>query len=248
MKIIKDICYNTESKQCLDIYLPEKDAFAVLVYFHGGGFEKGDKAVRTMFIEYLTNRGVAVVSANYRMYPDAQYPDFICDAAETVSWVFNNIKEYCNAKDIYVGGSSAGGYLSQMLCFDKRWLAPYGITPMDISGFIHDAGQPTCHFRVLKERSLDPRRVIVDDSSPLYHVGEDATYPPMLILVYDDDMRNRFEQTMLLVSTLKHFEHTDNIKLKVLPGKHCCSLKTADENGDNTFGKLVYSFITKEEI
>ena len=69
-----------------------------------------------------------------------------------------------------------------MLCFDKRWLASYGISPIDIAGFVHDAGQPTCHFRVLQERGIHKHRVIVDDSAPLYHVGEDETYPPMLVL------------------------------------------------------------------
>lgn len=48
------------------------------------------------------------------------------------------------------GGSSAGGYISQMLCFDKTWLSKHGIKATDISGFIHDAGQPTCHFNVLR--------------------------------------------------------------------------------------------------
>ena len=248
MKIISDICYNPETKQCLDIYIPESHAFAVLVYFHGGGLVQGDKVTGKAFINHLTERGVAVVSANYRMYPDAKYPDFICDAAEAVAWVFQNIKNYCNVNDIYVGGSSAGGYLSQMLGFDKRWLASYGISPMDIAGFVHDAGQPTCHFRVLQERGIHKHRVIIDDSAPLYHVGEDETYPPMLILVSDDDMKNRLEQTMLLVSTLKHFGHTENVILKIIEGKHCCALKTTDENGNNLFGKLVYSFITKEEI
>lgn len=248
MKSIKDICYSQKSNQYLDVYLPENNSFPVFLYFHGGGLERGDKAVRTSFIDTLTNYGIAVVSANYRMYPDAKYPDFLYDAAEATAWVFNNMKQYGEVTGIFVGGSSAGGYLSQMLCFDKRWLVPYGISPADIAGFVHDAGQPTCHFKVLKECGIDSRRVIVDDSAPLYHVGEDETYPPMLILVSDDDMRNRLEQTMLLVSTLNHFGHTDNVILKIIEGKHCCALKTADENGDNILGKLVYSFIAKKEI
>ena len=246
MEIISDICYSPETKQCLDIYLPESNAFAVLVYFHGGGLERGDKVTGKAFITHLTERGIAVVSANYRMYPDAKYPDFICDAAEAVAWVFKNIKTYCNTENIYVGGSSAGGYLSQMLCFDKRWLAPHGISPLDIAGFVHDAGQPTCHFRVLEERGIHKHRVIIDDSAPLYHVGEEENYSPMLILVSDNDMKNRLEQTHLLVSTLKHFGHRDKVTFKIIEGTHCCALKTADENGYNNLGKIVYSFITEK--
>lgn len=146
---------------------------------------------------------------------------------------------------IYVGGSSAGGYLSQMLCFDEKWLAKYNIKPCDITGFIHDAGQPTCHFNVLKERGIDSRRVIIDDSAPLYHIGEADEYPPMLIIVSDNDMKNRYEQTMLLESTLKHFGHTEKVQLKIMNGTHCAYVNKVDQDGESVFGKLVLSFINR---
>ena len=157
-----------------------------------------------------------------------------------------NIGKYGKIKGIYVGGSSAGGYISQMLCFDKTWLSKHEIKPTDIAGFIHDAGQPTCHFNVLHERGLDTRRVIIDESAPLYHVGESEQYPPMLIIVSDNDMQNRYEQTMLLVSTLKHFGHCENVQLKVMNGKHCGYLRRTDENGDSILGKIVTEFIVSQ--
>lgn len=244
MKIITDVCYSQEHQQFLDIYLPECDSFPVFVYFHGGGLEAGDKANGyALFFEYLTTHGIAVVSANYRMYPDAKYPDFLVDGAKTIKWVFDNIKIYGNATDIYVGGSSAGGYMSQMLCFDKQWLAAQDLCPMDIKGFIHDAGQPTCHFNVLRERGLDTRRVIIDETAPIYHVGVDAQYPPMLIVVSDNDMPNRLEQTQLLVSTLREFEHTENVQLQMMHSSHCAYVRKGDENGVSVFGPIVEQFI-----
>ena len=161
---------------------------------------------------------------------------------QPMRWL-DNISEYGKINGIYVGGSSAGGYISQMLCFDKSWLSEHGIKPMDIAGFIHDAGQPTCHFNVLHERGIDTRRVIIDASAPLYHIGEDAQYPPMLIIVSDNDMQNRYEQTMLLVSTLKHFGHSETVQLKVMNGKHCAYVKAVDQNGESVFGKMVTAFI-----
>jgi len=244
VKTLKDICYCEAYGQCLDVYLPETDSFPVFLYFHGGGLEEGDKAQRfDLFIGHLVAKGIAVVSANYRMYPDAKYPDFLVDSAKAVAWVFQNMKTYGNVTGIYVGGSSAGGYISQMLCFDKKYLATHGIDPMDIAGFIHDAGQPTCHFNVLRERGIDTRRVMIDESAPLYHVGADAQYPPMLVIVSDNDMENRYEQTMLLMSTLKHFGHTDNIKLQVMESTHCAYIRKADGNGESIFGKLIADFI-----
>lgn len=244
MKSITDVCYSEAAQQYLDIHLPENDSFPVFLYFHGGGLEHGDKAGGfQMFIEHLTARGIAVVSANYRMYPNAKYPDFLVDAATAVAWVFGNMQVYGNVTGIYVGGSSAGGYISQMLCFDKHYLAAHGISPMDIAGFIHDAGQPTCHFNVLRERGIDTRRVIVDEAAPLYHIGVDVKYPPMLIIVSDNDMQNRYEQTQLLMSTLKHFGHTESVALQVMSSTHCAYIGKADETGVSVFGQLISRFI-----
>ncbi len=246
MKTVFNVCYNEKNKQYLDIYLPEAEEFAVVLYFHGGGLETGDKSNQKTFFEYMVSHGVAVVSANYRMYPECKYPDFLIDAADAIAWVFKNIGNYGKINGVYVGGSSAGGYISQMLCFDERWLAKHNLKPSDITGFIHDAGQPTCHFNVLRERGLDTRRVIIDDSAPLYHIGEAETYPPMLIIVSDNDMNNRYEQTMLLKSTLKHFGHTENIQMKIMNGKHCAYVNAIDQNGESVFGKIVLQFMKKK--
>ncbi len=239
MKSYLDIDYagNGMKSQSLDIYVPEKDEFCVFVYFHGGGMERGDKRGDTKFIEYLVESGVCVVSANYRMYPENSYPDFLHDAASAVSWVFKNIGRYGKSEGIYVGGSSAGGYISMMLCFDKKYLGAQGLSPMDISGFVHDAGQPTAHYNVLKYRGIDSRRVIIDESAPLYHIGNDKEYPKMLFIVSDNDMQNRYEQTMLTLSTLKHFGHEGKTSLKVMNGKHCAYVKHA------VFGEIIWEFI-----
>ena len=244
MREVTDICYSQETGQCLDIYLPDSEGFPVFIYFHGGGLESGDKQNQKLMSRYLAENGSAVVNANYRMHPNCTYPDFLEDAAAAVKWAFENMKEYGHVKGFFIGGSSAGGYISQMLCFDRRWLSGQGVQLCAISGFIHDAGQPTCHFNVLREMGIDSRRVIVDKRAPLYHVGEDTEYPPMLILVSDHDMENRYEQTQLLVSTLKHFGHIfPKVQLKVMAGRHCSYVDAADGIGESVFGKIIIDFI-----
>ena len=247
MKTVFDVSYGKSEAHKLDIHLPECDEFSLLVYFHGGGLETGDKKTGALFINYLTDHGIGVVSANYRMYPDAKYPEFIEDAASAVAWVYNNIKNYGKVKKIYVGGSSAGGYLSQMLCFDKKWLAFHGISNENIGGYVHDAGQPTSHFNVLRERGINKYRIVVDDSAPLYYVGLEESYPPMLVLVSDNDIKCRLEQTDLLIATLTRFGHEEKVVYKVMNGKHCAYIKLKDEEGESIFGKLIYDFISTVE-
>ena len=183
------------------------------------------------------------------MFPEARYPDFVEDSAAAVAWVKRHIGDYGTSRGIFVGGSSAGGYLSMMLCFDPRYYKAVGLAPEDIAGYIHDAGQPTAHFNVLKYGGVDPRRVIVDETAPLYHIGALPAYPPMHFIVSDGDMQNRYEQTMLVLSTLKHFGQ-DAVSLSLMHGGHCayCSPKknVRNEKGEYALGAIIRDFILKQ--
>ena len=246
MKKISDIIYGEhEGAEILDVYLPDSAATSVFVYFHGGGLDHGDKEDAKFFAPYLCERGIAVVSANYRMYPDAEYPDFIYDSARAVAWANAYMHEKLGCEKLYVGGSSAGGYLSMMLCFDKTYLASAGIDNSIISGYFHDAGQPTAHFAVLKHRGVDPRRIIVDETAPLFHIGTETEYPRMRFIVSDDDMKNRYEQTVLVQSTLDHFGYK-NFDLVVMNGRHCKYVRQIDDNGESVFGQMVFDFVSQD--
>ena len=237
--------YDLEYKDglCLDIHLPESDEFDLFVYFHGGGLTAGKRGGVEVFAKTLAARRIATATVEYRLYPEAKFPDFIEDGAESIAWLRSNIGRFGKCKRIFVGGSSAGGYISMMLCFDRRYLAKFGIAPTDIDAYIHDAGQPTSHFNVLKERGIDSRRVIVDETAPLFFVGMEDKYSPMLFIVSDNDMFARYEQTMLMVKTLNHFGHKDNVSVLVMSGKHCKYVYRADESGDGELGKVIISFL-----
>ena len=129
-----------------------------------------------------------------------------------------------------------------MLCFDRSYLESVGLAPDAVDGYFHDAGQPTAHFNVLKFSGRDPRRVIVDETAPLYHIGKEERYPRMRFIVSDNDMKNRYEQTMLTLSTMKHFGY-ENCDCVVMHGTHCHYVGARDENGNSTLGKMIAEFI-----
>ncbi len=243
--IINDIVYDEKHDLKMKIYLPDDSRdFDVFVYFHGGGLENGSRGAADLFAEDLTNKNIAVVSVDYRLYNDAKFPDFLVDSANSIAWVKANMQKYGSVRRMFVGGSSAGGYISMMLCFDKRYLLDAGVCPDDIAGYIHDAGQPTSHFNVLREKGIDTRRIIVDETAPLYFIGMEKEYPPMMIVVSDNDMENRYEQTELVMSTLRHFRYDmSKVTYKVMNSTHCGYLNKKDENGNNLFADLVLEFI-----
>ena len=243
MKSIYDIEY--KDGLFIDLHLPEEESFDLFIYFHGGGLVEGDRKNEEVFARTLAKVGVATASVEYRMYPNAVFPDFIDDCAEAVARLKEDASKYGECKRLFVGGSSAGGYLSMMLCFDGRYLERVGMKPTDIAGYIHDAGQPTAHFNVLNYGGADGRRVIVDERAPMYFVGCEESYSPMLFIVSDNDIFARLEQTMLMVKTLNHFGHTDNVFLEVMHGGHCEYVYKADDDGDGVFGKIILPFIKR---
>ena len=247
MKKLENVSYGLHPDQIMDISLSDTADFTTFVYFHGGGFEitGATKTKGEFMAAYLADHGIAVICVEYRKYPEAAYPDFIRDCAAATAWAHQHMPEYGGSGKLFVGGSSAGGYASMMLCFDKRWLAAYKLPADAIVGYLHDAGQPTTHFNVLRERGVDSRRVIVDDAAPLYHIGEAAEYPPMHFVVADDDIANRYEQTMLVLGTLKHLGYDmSRVSHQVMHSKHCRYVRELDENGESVFGKLALDYFT----
>lgn len=249
MRTYKDIPYSAvaDKDHLLDLYLPDGECDALFLFFHGGGLEWGnrDEAVKIPgFINDMTNAGFGVASAEYRMYPEAKFPDFIEDAAMAVKFVKSGIHQYCNYKKLVVGGSSAGGYISMMLCYDEKYLEAAGVLATDIDGYVFDAGQPTVHFRVLKERGIDYRRIIVDDASPLYHVGKADSYPPIELIVSDNDIENRAEQIDLLVGAMRHFGYDmSKVHLTKTHGNHVWYIKADKEDGKSVYGNIIIPFI-----
>ena len=55
MKITENIAYGVYAEELLDIYAPEEKTENVFLYFHGGGFKRGDKSTALKFAKYLTD-------------------------------------------------------------------------------------------------------------------------------------------------------------------------------------------------
>lgn len=210
-KILTDIPYYIEeirnnneyiSQRCvLDIYYPEnKENFATVVWFHGGGLSGGSKELP----DALKNRDLCIIGVNYRLAPRAKTPDYIEDAAAAVAWTFENIEQYGGDKTkIFVSGHSAGGYLAMMVGLDKSYLARHNIDADNIAGLIPLSGQTITHFTIRQEQNIKDIQPIVDRYAPLYHVRADAS--PMLLITGDREleMLGRYEENAYLRRMMK---------------------------------------------
>lgn len=251
LRIYRDLSYGEGALRTLDVYLPDGAPKATVVHFHGGGLEGGAKdgpdVVR--LAEDLTKVGYAAVLPDYRLYPAARYPDFIEDAALAARWVFANADAFGFGTRVYLGGSSAGAYLAGMLAFDRRYLSAVGLAPELFSGFVLDAGQPTTHFNVLRERDADQKRCVVDEAAILYHVVDARPARPFLILYADADMPCRPEQNLLLAATLRHAGYEESLlDVREMKGYTHCEYDFLDgADGVNLLAKEVLNFLAGDE-
>ncbi len=190
----------------LDVYYPTniKD-FPTVVWFHGGGLTGGEKEVPNA----LKDKGFCVVAANYRLSPKAKSPKYIEDAAAAIAWAFNNITDFGGDTSlIFVSGYSAGGYLTNMIGLDKRWLQVHNIDANRIAGLISFSGHAITHFTIREERGIPGIQPIIDDLAPLYHVRADA--PPLILITGDREleMLGRYEENAYLMRMMKVSGHT----------------------------------------
>lgn len=190
----------------LDIYYPESEGtYPTVVWFHGGALSSGNKFIP----EQLKNNQLVIVAVNYRLLPKATLSECIDDAAAAVAWVFQHIEEYNgNKQQIFVSGHSAGGYLTNMIGLDKKWLHTYGIDADSIAGLIPFSGHAISHFAYRESLGMSPTQPSIDEFAPLYYVRPDA--PPLVIISGDREMElyGRYEEVAYLWRMMKVVGHT----------------------------------------
>jgi acetyl esterase/lipase len=179
--------YAQGARHTLDVCRPKTATGApVIVFFYGGGWRSGSKRIYRYVAKALARRGYVAVLPDYRIYPQARYPDFLDDGALAVSWVQDNAKSFGgDPQKIFLMGHSAGAHIAAMLTIDAKWLQKVGLVPgRDIAGLIGISGP--YDFLPLKDETL---KIIFGgnrpETQPISHVTPGA--PPALLLTGDKD-------------------------------------------------------------
>ncbi len=242
MRTIFDLPYLDDSSemQLLDMYLPDREGFSTIVWFHGGGLEHGSRK-SDEYARAFVEKGYGFVSVEYRMYPNARFPEFIEDGAASVAYVLKHIGEYGGNGTVYVSGTSAGAYITMMLCMDHNYLRAFGVKQEQIGAYISDSAQQFCHFNVLRELGFDSRLERIDHRAPIYFIREDLKIRPLLLIYYHDDMKCRPEETKLMYASLQHIMPESLVCLEEIPGPHCS--RARDEDGALILVEKVCEFL-----
>lgn len=114
----KDVVYAAvdDSQLMLDLYLPPapKAKPRLIVWVHGGAWRGGSKS--DVPIVSLLDSDYAIASVDYRLSPVAKFPAQVHDIKAAIRFLRAKADQYgCDARQITIAGSSAGGHLAALV-------------------------------------------------------------------------------------------------------------------------------------
>lgn len=120
IRVVHDVAYGSDPQQRFDVYAPAnaKDT-PVILMVHGGGWFRGDKAMRAVVENKLARwvpKGFIVVSTNYRMLPRADPIEQASDVARALATAQDKAASWGGDRRKFIlMGHSAGAHLVSLL-------------------------------------------------------------------------------------------------------------------------------------
>lgn len=101
----------------LDLYNQNVPSGApTLIFFHGGGFSLLSKEDMAFPAPAFNAEGIAYISPGYPLAPGASLAELLSSTQQASKWIYEHAQELgIDRERIYVGGGSAGAYISAYL-------------------------------------------------------------------------------------------------------------------------------------
>jgi acetyl esterase/lipase len=177
------IVFETTHGLKLDVYRPLAAHNApVVVFFHGGSWARGKREWYAFVGRALAAHGYVAVLPQYRLYPAAQFPEFMLDGAQAVAYARAHAAQWGgDGEQLFLMGHSAGAHIAALLGTDARYLGEFDLSPRQLRGVIGLAGP----YDFLPIVDLALKRVfgppeLHPQSQPVNFVDGDE--PPFLLL------------------------------------------------------------------
>ncbi|MFH1603092.1 MAG: alpha/beta hydrolase [Pseudomonadota bacterium] len=112
----RDVPYGVSPAERLDLLKPSAVDAPVLVFIHGGYWQRFDKGDYAYALEPLVASGALVATVNYPLCPEVGLDALVDRVRAACAWVWRHAHNYGgNPERLHVAGHSAGGHLAAMM-------------------------------------------------------------------------------------------------------------------------------------
>jgi acetyl esterase/lipase len=199
----------------LNIFHPKKGKdLPVMIFIHGGSWDKGKKEIYNYLGNRMARRNVVTVIIDYPLASAYQVPAMEKATVLAVKWVYDHIETYGgDPEQIFISGHSAGGHLAALAAVKKKPYAELGISNplrgailndpagLDMFWFLNEQKDKpggkenynafTADPAVWKEYS--PIYFLDGDEIPILIMEGEQTYPGIRLTI--DRFRKRAKET-----------------------------------------------------
>jgi arylformamidase len=114
-RLERDVPYGDDIMETMDIFLPDGESQALLMFIHGGYWRSLDKKQHAFVAAPYVDAGVAVASINYSLCPSVSMEHIVRQVIAAGAFLYRNASDFnVSRKRLYVAGHSAGGHLTAM--------------------------------------------------------------------------------------------------------------------------------------
>ena len=111
-----NLAYGDAPREKLDFFPGRNPTGPLLVYIHGGYWQRGDKDMYSFVTEGFVKHSVACAVLNYDLTPAVRMGHIPPQIRKAIAWLWHNASELGYSQDkIFVMGHSAGGHLTAMM-------------------------------------------------------------------------------------------------------------------------------------
>lgn len=134
-----ELSYGDEPLQKLDYWRPAAAGSPLVVFVHGGGWQRGDKRTATGGQKpgHFLSQGYGFASVNYRLVPACTVEQQAQDVAAALAFLMRQSNSLgFDASRVVLMGHSAGAHLSALVGTDMRYLKEAGLGPKSLRGVV----------------------------------------------------------------------------------------------------------------
>jgi arylformamidase len=250
VKKLTDLAYGPDSKQKLDVYLPNRASHVpVIIMVHGGAWMIGDKknsgVVKNKINYWVQQKDTILVSVNYRLVPNVTPLQQAEDVAAAIAYTQQHLAEWGgDNRKVTLMGHSAGAHLVALLAANPGFAINYGAQPwqstvvLDSAALDIVATMQRKHYRFY-DKAFGTDMSLWNATSPFHQLNRAAT--PMLLVCSSQRPDKPCDQAQTFATAAR----TMGITAELLPQDKKHGAINSDLGSDMTYTSQVDQFINQ---